>query len=159
MTQRSKLELELNQPKEITLLYDEPVTGKSAYGTYNLYAVESEGREYSFFAPDEVHEKIKNLSKGDRAIITKVAKSDRGRVSSGYKILLPDNGHKQPVHIKEAVNEVMESVKKDRLYDIMLASLQDAVDIANTLGGMVDANRIGITLFIARSKTNSSYGG
>lgn len=159
MTQRSKLELELNQPKEITLLYDEPVTGKSSYGTYNLYAVESEGKEYSFFAPDEVHEKIKNLSKGDRAIITKVAKSDRGRVTTGYKVLLPDKGHNQPVHIKEAVNEVMESIKKDRLYDIMLASLQDAVDIANTLGGMVDANRIGITLFIARSKTNAPYGG
>jgi hypothetical protein len=159
MTQRRKLELELNQPKEITLLYDEPVSGRSTYGTYNLYAVESEGEEYSFFAPDEVHNKIKNLSKGDRVVITKVPKKDdKGRISTHYDLLLPRKAYNEPVHIKEAVKQIIPEQNKDRLYDIMLKSLQDAVDIANTLGGMVDANRIGITLFIARSKTNA-YGG
>jgi len=43
MTQRTKLELPINRPVEIELLYDEPVTGKSQYGQYYMYAVNSQG--------------------------------------------------------------------------------------------------------------------
>ena len=34
MTQRTKLNFELNQPVEIELLFDEPVSGTNQYGNY-----------------------------------------------------------------------------------------------------------------------------
>ena len=156
MTQRKKLELELNRPTEIKLLYDEPIVGESQYGNYYLYAVESEGTEYSFFAPKEVHEKIANLKKGDTAIITKSAKQQGSRFVASYDVILPEysNRSNKVQTIDEVLDDVLPSEEEetDSLYEIMLKSLRDAVDIANQLGGIVDVNRIGITLFIARSK-------
>ena len=54
--QRKKLELQLNQPVQIELMFDTPVIGQSQYGEYYLYAVKNGdgATEYSFFAPDEV---------------------------------------------------------------------------------------------------------
>jgi len=34
MTRRTKLELEINKPTSIELLFDEPITGESQYGPY-----------------------------------------------------------------------------------------------------------------------------
>ena len=157
MPQRKKLERELNRPTEIKLLYDEPIVGESQYGNYYLYAVESEGAEYSFFAPKEVHEKIVNLRKGDTAIITKSAKQQGSRFVASYDVILPEysNRSNKVQTIDEIIDDVLPSAEEDdndSLYEIMLKSLRDAVDIANELGGIVDVNRIGITLFIARSK-------
>ena len=69
MTTRPKLEIPINEPITLELLYDEPVTGNSRYGRYNMYAVSIGGEEFCYFAPDEVHDKLKDLKKGDRAVI------------------------------------------------------------------------------------------
>ncbi len=169
MTQRQKLEFAINTPTEITLLYDEPITGQSQYGTYNLYAVESGGSEWSLFAPDSVHEEIKNLSKGQSAIITKLAAQRGNKIVTAFDVIMPkkaeavttnniqpyvefDNSNQPPVSKRNIGDE------HHPTYNIMLKSLRDAVSIAKQLDGVIDANRIGITLFIARSKSNN-YGG
>ncbi|MCK9212188.1 MAG: hypothetical protein M0P61_15215 [Ignavibacteriaceae bacterium] len=60
MAERKKLELQLNQPTRIELLFDEPVVGESKFGVYYLYAVRNGdgATEYSFFTPDEVDQKL-----------------------------------------------------------------------------------------------------
>jgi len=161
MAQRAKLELELNRPAEIKLLFDEPIVGESQYGSYYLYAVESNGEEYSFFAPEEVHNQIKLLSKGDTAVITKTAYQQGNRLVTKYNVNTPVNAERsnKARSIGEAIDELLpsdnapeEDAREDKLYKTMLQSLEEAIRIANKLGGIVDINRIGITLFIARSK-------
>ena len=151
MTQRKKFELEINTPTEISLLFDTPIVGESQYGSYQMYAVESFGEEYSYFAPEKVHSELKNLKKGDSAIITKLAAQRGNKVVTTYDVQVPKKDN-------TAAEEVPYSTSHDKTYEIMLSSLTDAVSIANELGGMVDANRIGITLFIARSKSNGYRG-
>ena len=157
MTQRAKLELQLNNPVEIELLYDEPVTGTNAYGNYYLYAVKSGTQEYSFFAPESVHNELKILSRGDRAIVNKTAHQKGSKVFTEYTVTLPDI----PIHqkdVKSAGNTSSPTVvaKKDNYSTIMLECYSDALSIQEELGTMIDVSRIAITLFIARSKTNGN---
>ena len=138
--ERKKLELTLNKPSEIELLYDEPVVGQSKYGDYYLYAVRNgDGTtEYSFFAPDEVHERIKDLKKGTKVVITKLAEQKGNKIITKYDIdIVPNQTAPQNV---------------DSYYEIMLQCCKDAIRIQNELGGMMDAKSIAVTLFIARSK-------
>jgi len=137
--ERKKLELTLNKPSEIELLYDEPVVGQSKYGDYYLYAVRNgDGTtEYSFFAPDEVHERIKDLKKGAKVVITKLAEQKGNKIITKYDIDIVPQTTPQNV---------------DSYYEIMLQCCKDAIRIQNELGGMMDAKSIAVTLFIARSK-------
>jgi len=157
MTQRKKFELEINTPTEISLLFDTPIVGESQYGSYQMYAVESFGNEFSYFAPEIVHEKLKELKKGDSAIVTKLAAQRKGKVITTYDVQVP-----QKVTVaKEAIIPSQQSIDQDsndHLYQIMLQSYKDAIDISNELSGLADPGRIAISLFIARSKSNS-YGG
>lgn len=137
--ERKKLELTLNKPSEIELLYDEPVVGQSKYGDYYLYAVRNgDGTtEYSFFAPDEVHERIKDLKKGAKVVITKLAEQKGNKIITKYDIDIAQQTTPQNV---------------DSYYETMLQCCKDAIRIQNELGGMMDAKSIAVTLFIARSK-------
>ena len=77
--ERKKLELEINKPTHIKLLYDSPIVGESQYGEYYLYAVSNgSGHEYSLFAHDSVHAVLKEHGKGTEAIVTKIA-AQRGK--------------------------------------------------------------------------------
>ena len=141
--ERKKLELTLNKPSEIELLYDEPVVGQSKYGDYYLYAVRNgDGTtEYSFFAPDEVHERIKDLKKGTKVVITKLAEQKGNKIITKYDIdIAPQTAPTNGV------------VSNDNYYETMLQCCKDAIRIQNELGGMMDAKSIAVTLFIARSK-------
>lgn len=87
MAERKKLELELNRPMNLTLLFDEPMVGQSRFGEYFLYAVKNgTDTEYSFFAPAEVNEQIKLLKKGDRFEITKLAEQKGTKIITKYDI-------------------------------------------------------------------------
>lgn len=123
------------------MLYDEPVVGNSRYGEYYLYVVKNgTGEEYSFFAPDEVHEQIKQLKKGAKFTIVKLAEQRGTKIITKYDVTidaaLSDSGNNS----------------KDSYFEAMFASYDDAMKIQEKLNGMVDVNRIAITLFIARSK-------
>lgn len=142
--ERKKLELTLNKPSEIELLYDEPVVGQSKYGDYYLYAVRNgDGTtEYSFFAPDEVHERIKDLKKGAKVVITKLAEQKGSKIITKFDVNV----------IAQAQPSPATQSMTDNYYDTMLQCCKDAIRIQNELGGMMDAKSIAVTLFIARSK-------
>lgn len=154
MTQRTKLELPLNQPVDIELLYDEPVSGNSSYGNYNLYAVSVKGIEYSFFPTAEVHEQIKSLKKGSRATITKLASQRGNKLVTTFDVKLADA--KVPVPVSQTTTDsLQETESHDHLFEIMLNCYRDALEISKELNGMADSEKIAITLFIARSKQNN----
>ena len=149
MAERKKLELELNKKMSLELLFDEPMVGQSKYGEYFLYAVKNgTDTEYSFFAPDDVHEKLKDLHKGDRFEITKIGEQKGSRIVTKHEVKLLT----RPTQPNPSNN----NIQKDSYFEAMLNSYQDALKIQDELNGMVDVNRIAITLFIARSKINGN---
>lgn len=154
MTQRTKLELPINQPMEITLLYDEPVSGQSKYGSYHLFAVAVNEDEYSFFPTEEVYEQIKHLKKGDRFTITKLASQRGNKLVTTYEV--------KPINVKVEIPVLQSDTVQpeepelhDHFFDIMMDSYRDALEISKELNGMADSEKIAITLFIARSKQNN----
>ena len=147
MAERKKLELELNKTVHLELLFDNPVTGQSIYGDYFLYIVKDQsGVEYSLFAPDEVHEKLKDLKKGDRFSLTKEAGQNGKKIIIKFSVI--KTGSKEPEATNGNIN--------DNFYELMLSSCRDAVKIQNELGGLMDAKSLAVTLFIARSKINQN---
>ena len=151
MSERKKLELQLNQPYTIELLFDRCHVGQSSYGEYYLYAVRNGdgSTEYSFFAPTEVHEQLKSLKKGDKATILKLAEQTGTKIETKYDIQL------HPVTQKVSNNDTAPTIG-DSYFAAMLNSYEDAMRIQERLNGMVDVNRIAITLFNARSKVNGN---
>jgi hypothetical protein len=166
-TDRKKLELELNQPMTLELIFDRPLQGENRYGPYFLYALQDPetGTEYSYFAPPEVHEHLKDLTRGDVFTITKTATTKGKKIVTDYHVEIHTeaaqdvsfpppatngNGKATAVMAKPMASPVRTSV--DAFFDAMLASYEDAMRIQEKLNGMVDVNRIAITLFIARSK-------
>uniref|UniRef100_A0A7V3E7S0 Uncharacterized protein n=1 Tax=Ignavibacterium album TaxID=591197 RepID=A0A7V3E7S0_9BACT len=160
MTQRPKLEVPVNSSVEIELLYDDAIVGRNEYGAYFLYAVKSKGQEYSLFAHPEVHEALSKLSKGDRAVITKLV-NQRG---SRYIVKWDVQPRKESVESNLSEEDDLTSAEqssdepslKDHLYMILRSSYQDALDLQKELNGMIDIEKAAITLFIARSKVNIS---
>ena len=147
MAERKRLELELNKTVNLELLFDNPVTGQSRYGDYFLYMVKDQsGVEYSLFAPDEVHEKLKDLKKGDHFSLTKEAGQNGKKIIIQFSVI--KTGSKEPETTNGNIN--------DNFYELMLSSCRDAVKIQNELGGLMDAKSLAVTLFIARSKTNQN---
>jgi hypothetical protein len=155
MPERKKLELQLNVPCPIELLYDQPTIGNSQYGEYYLYSVRNgDGTtEYSFFAPIEVHEQLKALRKGDKATILKLAEQKGSKIVTKFEVAVEKA---QPV----AKADFSSAQKLDNFYEIMLQSCNDAVRIQTELGGMIDVKNIAVTLFIARSRVSANgFGG
>jgi len=156
MTQRTKLELDVNKPTEITLLFDEAISGKSQYGEYHMYAVAVGDDEYSYFASAEVHEQLSKLAKGDKAIITKLAAKRGSRIITSYEVKTDfDNNSAVDENINSLAQDNTKanfSFNDDGLYEIMLLSYRQALQITSELGGLADPNRIAITLYISRTK-------
>lgn len=151
MADRKKLEIPLNQPCLIELLYDQPTIGTSQYGEYYLYSVRNgDGKtEFSYFAPVEVHEQLKNMKKGSKVSITKFAEQKGTKILTKYNIKAL-NGQPNTTPLDES--ESISVPDNDNLYDLMLLSCRDAVRIQQELGGLMDAKSIAVTLFISRSK-------
>lgn len=125
-------------------MFDEPISGQSRYGPYWMYTLkEQSGEEVLFFAPEEVNEQIKTLKKGDRFEITKLAEQKGTKIITKYEVKIKQ---------QTPASSNNHLVQKDNYFDAMLTSYQDALKIQEQLNGMVDVNRIAITLFIARSK-------
>jgi hypothetical protein len=156
MAERKKLELKLNQPANLELLFEEPVIGNSSYGEYFLYAVkQGNNEEYNFFAPSELHEQMKDLHKGNKIEITKLAEQKGSKIITKYDLKLISNGNGKIISDNDSI-----AVARDNYFEIMLASFLDAMRIQENLNGMIDVNKIAICLFIARSKVNANgFGG
>lgn len=161
MTVRKKLELDLNVLTEIEFLFDEPIIGESQYGNYYLYAVSVQGKEYSFFPPEVLHEQLKGMKKGSKATIVKVAEQKGSRLVTRYEVKslkAVEVPKEEPVTVAmidplpELERKPIEVTKTDNFYDVMLQSYRDALRIQQELNGLADPARIAITLFIARSR-------
>jgi hypothetical protein len=136
------------------MLFETPVVGNSSYGEYYLYAVkQGNNEEYNFFAPEELHEQMKELHKGNKIEITKLAEQKGSKIITKYDLKVISNGNDS-----NGKNEP--TCSNDNYYQLMLQSCRDAVKIQNELGGLMDAKSVAVTLFIARSKLNGNgYGG
>ena len=155
--QRKKLELQLNQPTQIELMFDNPKIGQSQFGEFYLYAVRNGdgATEYSFFAPEEIHAILKEHKKGSKFTVCKLAEQKGSKIITKYEV--------KPLTVEKAEPEITgdnppatvpaEAPKQaDNLYEIMLQSCRDAVKIQTELGGLMDAKSIAVSLFIARTK-------
>ena len=140
----------MNKLQNLELLFDEPMVGESKYGPYYLYAVKNgSDTEYSFFAPEDVHEQIRVMHKGDRFQIVKLAEQKGSKIVTKHevKVIAQTTQPTQP----------RQNSSTDNYYELMLTSCRDAVKIQNELGGLMDAKSVAVTLFIARTKSNG-YG-
>lgn len=158
MTRRTKLELDINKPVVVEMLYDEPISGRSEFGNYNMYAVSVKGDEYSFFAPEEVHKELKFLRKGATATITKVAQQKGSKLITRYEVDIFNRVPKpSAVSVGDVIDEIIPDVQidyePDEFFHLMKRSYSDALKINTDLNGMADPAKIAITLFIARSKS------
>ena len=149
--ERKKLELQLNIPSSIELLYDKPTVGTSQYGEYYLYTVRNGNgaTEYSFFADATVHDKLKNLKKGAKAVVTKIAEQKGSKLVVRYEV--QTEGAKAPPQPSPIIHQT-----SDGFYEQMLQSCKDAMKIQTELGGMMDAKSLAVTLFIARSRISAN---
>src|SRR5664279_1872337 len=129
MADRKKLDLKLNSPVTLELLFDDPVVGQSSYGEYFLYAVkQGNNEEYNFFAPEELHEQLKGFHKGDKLEITKSAEQKGSKIVTKYDLKVISNGNN-----KKVSNNDTGTVAKDNYFDIMLASYLDSMRIQENL--------------------------
>jgi hypothetical protein len=157
MTQRAKLELEIDQPTQIELLYDEPITGKSKYGPYFLYAVKSFGSEFCYFADSNTHSILKTLKRGDKATITKSLQDDGNNVITEFHVELPvrPNTSSSPAKSEQITSPTI----VNNLEEIMLSAYRTALKVEAEFPGRVDINKAALSIFIAssRSGNNGSY--
>ena len=153
--ERKKLELELNKPTKIEMLFEKCHEGESQYGKYYLYAVRNGdgASEYSFFAPEEVHLKLSVLKRGDSAVVTKQAVQKGSKVVTTYEVELTPVQHKTP---STKDDNSIDKVEGSNIYlDAMIASFEDALVIQDKFNGMANFNQIAITLFISRKPGGS----
>jgi len=132
-------------------MQDQPLIGTSRFGNYYLYNVRNgNGQEYSFFPDKEVHEKLKDLKRGDKVEICKRAEQKGSKIVTSFDVKFLDG---KPIETNSD-----KSLISDNYFDVMLASYRDALQIQDNLGTMIDTTKISICLFIARTKiTTNGY--
>jgi hypothetical protein len=151
------MELEVNKPTRIKLLFNDCVEGSSKFGKYYLYAIQNGdgSTEYSLFAADELHKQLKQFKKDDELLVTKLA------ASRGNKIVVSWEVKKINEDIavdKTDLSKANSPNPSDELFYIaMEKSFEDALRIQNRFNGMANVNQIAITLFIQRTKGNHSF--
>jgi hypothetical protein len=169
--ERQKMDLELNSPKRLELIFDAPITGENRFGAYSLYAFSDleTGEEVTFFAPPDVDAELRHRKKGYRFTITKAAKQVGKKVETFYEIVphaingANGNEHSTKERTSKASpaaeheDETPQS-RHDPLVELLRLSCEDALQIQASLNAMLDVNRLAITLFIARSKNGSGHG-
>src|SRR5258706_10914675 len=129
--QNPKLELKLNESVRVKLLRDKCYEGSSAYGSYYLYAVEHEGTEKSFFAPEDVHAQIvaHSLKAGSEFILRKEAAQNGKKITGQLVFEAIAATAVQPTKGTSIGNT-------DNFKEIMLQSLQDAVELTKAVQGV-----------------------
>lgn len=144
--ERKKLELQINSPINLELLFDEPLTGESKFGEYYMYVVKNGEQEYSFFAPLSVHEQLKDKSKGTKFQLTKTVTQKGKKLITDYDVKFLDNGIKKEKYPDQ-------KLEGNGYFEAMLQSYAEATKIQSQFSA-VNRNQCAVTLFIARTKTN-----
>jgi hypothetical protein len=118
-----------------------------------LYNIEDEFHtEYSFFAPEPVQQYIESnhLSRGDELQITKLLTKNGKANVVDYRIEMLTKAPAAPTANGNG------SPKADD-YQIMRLAMQQAIELQKELGSVIDVNRVGISLYISRSKNGNGY--
>jgi len=138
---KPKLELPVNIPVKLKLLQDKAILGQSSFGPWCLFNVQANGSEQSFFAPEPIQKFIEEhqLGRNDELQITKSV-TQNGKTFD-FKIELLTKAPAPPVN---------GSPQDD--YQLMKECMKQALQIQLELGAVVDVNKIGISLYISRSK-------
>ena len=146
---KPKLELPVNTPVKIKLLQDKAILGQSSFGPWCLFNVESNGTEFSFFVPEPIQQIIdsNNLGRNDELQITKTITNNGKGFDFKVELLT-----KAPVTPKSDNG----SPKTDD-YQIMRLAMSQAIELQKELGSVIDVNRVGISLYISRSKNGNGY--
>ena len=156
--ERKKIELEVNKPTRIKLLFNDCVEGSSKFGKYNLYAIQNGdgSTEYSLFAAEELHQQLKQFKKDDELLVTKLAASRGNKIVVSWEVKKIGGEVVQP-NDTTVTNQT--TLTEEFFYTAMEKSFEDALRIQNRFNGMANVNQIAITLFIQRTKGNHSYAG
>ena len=143
--ERPKMELEVNKPTKIKLLFNDCVEGSSKFGKYFLYAVQNGdgSSEYSLFAPDPLHEQLKKFNKGDELLVTKLASQRNNKLVVSYEVVKNNSSNTESAD--------------DNYLSAMQKSFEEAIQIQNKFNGMANVNQIAITLFIQRTRGNHQF--
>ncbi len=150
--ERPKMELEVNKPTKIKLLYNECVEGTSKFGTYHLYNIlNGDGKsEYSLFAADDLHKQLKLYKKDDELMVTKLA------ASRGSKIVVAWDVKKIGEDVVSTTTNNQTNPNDDFLYTAMEKSLEQSISLAKRFNS-VPIDKLAISLFIARTKGTLSF--
>jgi hypothetical protein len=147
-----KLEIKLSEAVRVKLLRDKCFEGSNNYGPFYLYSISQDGIEKSFFAPADIHSQIvaHGLKTGSEFIIRKVAAQNGKKITGELVFEVVPN---QPIELAAQPTNGKENGHVDNFKELMRQSISDALEIAGTIPG-IDAQRIGMTMFIARTKSN-----
>ena len=146
-TKQPTFEIFENNTVRFKLLQDKPKIGTSSRGPWWLFSVEFKGEKQSFFAPKEVVDWIEknDCKKGDEIEATLTHDEIMPDVPNYKLVKVKDNTYKPTIPVEE--------VHKDNNFELMRISLKQAIALQTELGSVVDVNRIGLSLFIQRSKS------
>jgi len=135
--------VEFGQSKRLKLQRNSPITGTNGYGQYYLYPVVTEqGIEESFFAPEPLHNIIKEhkLKAGDEFILSRVQNGKPGSSKLELSLVSPSSPQ----------------AHADNLKEIMRQCLSEAIDITRSFTDVPfqndDVRAICSSLFIARTR-------
>lgn len=142
--ERKKLELQINSPINLQLLFDDPLVGENSFGKYYCYALGNGENEYSFFAPLSVHEQLKDKRKGEKFTITKTATQKGKKLVTDFEIKFSNNNQKIAPETGKSDSELFSAMQKSYAEATQLQAKYSAVNL----------NQAAITLFIARTKSN-----
>ena len=144
--EREKLDLQINSPINLSLLFDDPIVGESKFGEYYMYGVKNGQDEYSFFAPLSVHEQLKDKPKGTKFQLTRTASQRGKKLVTDFEIKFLDNGIKKENDVKDKNDET-------EFFQLMLRCYSDATKLQAQYNS-TNINQVAITLFIASVRTN-----
>lgn len=125
---RPKLELEINKPTKVELVYNSPKTGRNSVD----------------FAPPEVHQELKNMRAGDEAVITLLAAQRGSKVVKSYEVKRVESTQQTPASTNESYLTQMEQ------------SFQEASKLQKKFNS-VNINQVAITLYISKNKGNHQF--
>lgn len=179
---RPKFEFEINHLYNLEII--EPVrTGRSNLGEWYLYQVKdtTTNAEYALFAHKNLHEKIKNFPVGTVFEVAKLVSAYGKRNTAEYhvqvltavrtSVTVPGNngngnGHhpavapiapSQPDSLPKPDQSVPVPQMNPQYFEVLRQCFEDGLRLQKELSGLIDVNRVAITLFIARSQ--GKFGG
>lgn len=153
--ERPKMELEVNKPTRIKLLFNDCVEGSSKFGKYYLYAIQNGdgSSEYSLFAADELHAQLKQYKKDDELLVTKLAASRNNKIVVTWEVKKVNESN-SITNLTSPANQP--SSNDDFLYTAMEKSLEQSISLAKKFNS-VPIDKLAISLFIARTKGTLSF--